>query len=204
MAKYVKTPPIDIKPTRKVFDKKTEKTSIEESLESRLLKDIDEMLEKGIPLTKTRLANRTGIKGGSFNTYAAIFDDTIDMIRMFELGTKDKTGEFASVPNFDRLEAEVTTLIKQHAKRIDYLNDLYLDMEEINPEIDTSKKQDELYNIVESYFGFIFKSSYIHPAFAGVNSIDDITKLIETKYEYNQKLWRKYKQLKRKLKDIHS
>lgn len=159
MAKYIKTPPINLKHTRKIHDKETGITSIEESLESRLLKGLDNMLSHDVPVTKTRLANETGIKGGSYKTYSAIFDDTIDMFRMFVLGTKEKTGELAAVPNFDKLEQEAATLIQQHASRIDYLGNLYIEMNELNPEIDINDTLDRLYDILDAYWGFKYTTS---------------------------------------------
>ena len=196
MAKYIKTPPINLKHTRKIHDKETGVTSIEESLESRLLKELDNMLSHDVPVTKTRLANETGIKGGSYKTYSAIFDDTIDMFRMFVLGTKEKTGELATVPNFDKLEQEAATLIQQHASRIDYLGNLYIEMNELNPEIDINDTLDRLYDILDAYWGFKYTTSYIHPDFVGANSLDDIDKISERTYKQNQKLWERYKQLK--------
>ena len=201
MAKYIKTPPIDVKPTRKVFDKETEVTSIEESLESKLLKELDIMLKNNVPVTKTRLANATGIKGGSYKTYSAIFDDTIDMFRMFVLGTKEKTGELASVPNFDKLEEEAASLIQQHASRIDYLGNLYIEMEKLNPEIDINDKLDKLYDILDAYWGFKYTTSYIHPDFVGANGLDEIDQIIERAYQQNQKLWKRYEQLKMEIKN---
>ena len=199
MAKYLRTPQVDIKRTRKVINKETEVTSIEESLQSRLLKELDNMLENNISVTKTRLAKETNIKGGSYKTYSAIFDDTIDMLRMFVLGTKEKTGELAEVPNFDRLEEETAKLIQQHASRIDYLGNLYIELENLSPEIDINDKLDKLYDILDAYWGFRYTTSYIHPDFVGVNGFDDIDKKIENTYQYNQKLWKRYQELKTKL-----
>lgn len=196
MAKYIRTPPIDVKRTRKVVNKETEVTSIEESLQSRLLKELDDMLENNISVTKTKLAKETGIQGGSLKTYSAIFDDTIDMLRMFVLSTKEKTGEFASVPDFNRLEEETVKLIQQHASRIDYLGNLYIELENLSPEIDINDKLDKFYDILAAYWGFKYTTSYIHPDFVGVNSFDDIDKKIESTYQYNQKLWKQYQELK--------
>lgn len=199
MAKYIRTPQVDIKRTRKVINKETEVTSIEESLQSRLLRELDDMLENNISVTKTRLAKETNIKGGSFKTYSAIFDDTIDMLRMFVLGTKEKTEELASVPDFDKLEEETAKLIQQHASRIDYLGNLYIELENLNPEIDINDKLDKLYDILDAYWAFRYTTSYIHQDFVGVNSFDDIDKKIENTYQYNQKLWKRYQELKTEL-----
>ena len=199
MAKYIRTPQVDIKRTRKVINKETEVTSIEESLQSRLLRELDDMLENNISVTKTRLAKETNIKGGSFKTYSAIFDDTIDMLRMFVLGTKEKTEELASVPDFDRLEEETAKLIQQHASRIDYLGNLYIELENLNPEIDINDKLDKLYDILDAYWAFRYTTSYIHQDFVGVNIFDDIDKKIENTYQYNQKLWKRYQELKTEL-----
>lgn len=195
MAKYFRTPNVDIKPTR-VKDGKVEK-----SLEATLLDKIDEMIEKRIPLTKTKLSRETNIGGNSFNTYAAIFDDTIDMLRMFELGTKDKEGRLANVPNFDKLAETTKQLIKEHANKVDILCGLDEQIQKIAPGDDNiySRNDELLEGIVKAFWGYLGETAFIHEAFAGVNSIDDVAPLIEEKYKYNQSLRKKLSQLKRQI-----
>lgn len=195
MAKYFRTPNVDIKPTR-VKDGKVEK-----SLEATLLDKIDEMIEKRIPLTKTKLSRETNIGGNSFNTYAAIFDDTIDMLRMFELGTKDKEGRLANVPNFDKLAEMTKQLIEEHANKVDILCGLDEQIQKIAPGDDNiySRNDKLLENIVEAFWGYLGETAFIHEAFAGVNSIDDVAPLIEEKYKYNQTLRKKISQLRKQI-----
>lgn len=198
MAKYFRTPDVDIKPTR-VKSGKAEK-----SLEAALLDKIDEMIEKKIPLTKTRLSRETNIGGNSFNTYAAIFDDTIDMLRMFELGTKDKEGRLSTVPDFDELSEMTKQLIKEHIKKVDKLCGLDMEIQEISPDDDNvySRNEKQLEGIVHAFWGYLGETSYIHEAFIGLNSIDDVDHLIEEKYKYNKILREKYLQLQNEYKRL--
>ena len=195
MAKYFRTPNIDIKPTR-VKDGKVEK-----SLEATLLDKIDEMIEKKIPLTKTKLSRETNIGGNSFNTYAAIFVDTIDMLRMFELGTKDKEGRLANVPNFDKLAEMTKQLIKEHVEKVDWFFELNAQIQEISPGDENvySRNKEQLEGIVDAFWGYLGETAFIHEAFAGVNSIDDVAPLIEEKYKYNQTLRKKISQLRKQI-----
>lgn len=191
MAKYFRTPNIDIKTTR-VKDGRTEK-----SLEAILLEKIDEMIEKKIPLTKTKLSRETGIGGNSFNTYAAIFDDTIDMLRMFEFGTKDKEGELATVPDFDKLSKATRQLIDEHLKKADRLYALIVKIQELEPQDNNifSRNVQQLEDIYEAFWGYLAETPLIHDAFIGVNSIDDVDHLIEEKYKHNQALKEKLSRL---------
>lgn len=195
MAKYFRTPNVDIKPTR-VKDGK-----IEKSLEVILLEKIDEMIEKKIPLTKTKLSRETGIGGNSFKTYSAIFDDTINMLRMFELGTKDKEGRLSTVPDFDKLSEMTKQLIKEHVEKVDRLCGLDMEIQELSPDDSNiySRNEEQLEGIVDTFWGYLGETSYIHSDFIGLNSIDDIDHLIEEKYKYNQTLRKKLSRLKKQV-----
>lgn len=195
MAKYFRTPNVNIKPTR-VKDGKVEK-----SLEATLLDKIDEMIKEKIPLTKTKLSRETNIGGNSFNTYAAIFDDTIDMLRMFELGTKDKEGQLSAVPDFDKLSEFNKQLIKEHIEKVDRLCALNMEIQELIPDDENiySRYEKLLEGIVDAFWGFLAETTFIHDAFIGMNSIDDIDHLIEEKYKYNQALREKLSQLEKQL-----
>lgn len=197
MAKYFRTPNVNIKPTR-VKDGKVEK-----SLEATLLDKIDEMIKEKIPLTKTKLSRETNIGGNSFNTYAAIFDDTIDMLRMFELGTKDKEGQLSAVPDFDKLSEFNKQLIKEHIEKVDRLCALNMEIQELIPDDENiySRYEKQLEDIVDAFWGFLAETTFIHDAFIGMNSIDDIDHLIEEKYQYNQALREKLSQLEKQLAD---
>ncbi len=197
MAKYFRTPNVNIKPTR-VKDGKVEK-----SLEATLLDKIDEMIKEKIPLTKTKLSRETNIGGNSFNTYAAIFDDTIDMLRMFELGTKDKEGQLSAVPDFDKLSEFNKQLIKEHIEKVDRLCALNMEIQELIPDDENiySRYEKLLEGIVDAFWGFLAETTFIHDAFIGMNSIDDIDHLIEEKYQYNQALREKLSQLEKQLAD---
>lgn len=195
MPKHFRTPDIDIKRTR-TKDGKTEK-----SLIVVLLDKIDEMIEKGIPLTKTKLSRETGIGGNSFKTYASIFDDTIDMLRMFELGTKGKEGKLSTVPNFDKIAAETKKLIDEHAKKVDILYELYMEIYDLSPKDNASylTRAKQLEAIVDAFWGYLGETAFIHEAFSGVNSLDDIDHLINEKYKYNQTLRKKRSHLKKQI-----
>lgn len=195
MAKYFRTPDIDIKTTR-VKEGITEK-----SLEATLLEKIDEMIEKNIPLTKTRLSRETNIGGNSFKTYETIFDDTINMLRMFELGTKDKSGDVANVPNFDKLSETMEPLIKEHLDKIIVLSNLYVKVQELSSQDSNiyGETLEMLNSMAEALFGYWLESPYIHEDFIGVNSTDDVTWLIEEKYKYNQSLREKISRLEKQI-----
>lgn len=195
MAERFKTPNIDIKRTR-TKDGKTEKSII-----VILLEKIDEMIEKGIPLTKTRLSRETGIGGNSFKTYSYIFDDMINMLRMFELGTKGKEGKLSSVPNFDEIDNATKQLIKEHIEKVDRLYELYMQMYDLSPQDNGIyyEKAEQLVAIVDAFWGYLGETSYIHDAFIGVGSLDDIDHLIDEKYKYNQMLRKKRSHLKKQI-----
>lgn len=195
MAKYFRTPNIDVKTTR------VKDGNIEKSLEAILLEKIDEMIAEEIPLTKTKLSRETKIGGNSFNTYATIFNDTIDMLRMFELGTKDKEDELANVPNFDKLEEETKKLVNEHVKKVDKLYSLGVEIERLAPQDSNiyTRNAQLLEDTVEAFWGYLGETSFIHDAFIGVNSIDDVDHLIEEKYKYNQALKEKLSRLNQQI-----
>lgn len=197
MAKYFRTPNIDIKATR-IKEGNTEK-----SLEATLLEKIDELLEKKIPLTKTKLSRETKIGGNSFHTYATIFDDTIDMLRMFQLGTKDKEGKLATVPNFDELGKMTKQLIEEHVKKIEKLYSLGMEIEKLAPNDDNiyTRNIQLLEDTVDAFWGYLGETSFIHDAFIGMDSIDDIDHLIEEKYKYNKTLKAEFSRLKKQIAD---
>ena len=67
--------------------------------------------------------------------------------------------------------------------------------------ISTQRYEKLLEGIVDAFWGFLAETTFIHDAFIGMNSIDDIDHLIEEKYQYNQALREKLSQLEKQLAD---
>ena len=56
------------------------------------------------------------------------------MLRMFELGTKDKEGQLSAVPDFDKLSEFNKQLIKEHIEKVDRLCALNMEIQELIPD----------------------------------------------------------------------
>ena len=206
MARLYKTPNILKKQGRKSYyvdnssndiDIKSNHAGTIDSVETRLLKVLDTMIEEKQDWTLPQVMRRAKTSGTSRYRYEAVYKDTIEMIKKYQLGIMPKEEDEKDIPNFDTLEQAVLQRTKQTMTggAQDNFDSLIYDLKGL---ISEELFQKASY-VSDAYIGFCVNGIRIHPAFANTKDIKERFELICEKYQYVQELKEEYNRLKKEL-----
>lgn len=205
MARLYKTPDILKKQSRKsaYIDKAGNPTAIRQSengkidsVETRLLNVLNTMIEENQDLDIFTLLREAKSRGASRYRYQEIYADTIEMLKKFLLHQLEKDVDEQDIPDFMYLEKAIKD--KVNTCLVGGIEDdfgaLVFDMKGI---ISNELSQNTEY-MIDAYTAFLSNGIHIHPAFVGY-SVNELSRLIEDKYNTINTLKEEYSSLKRSL-----
>lgn len=203
MARLYKTPNILKKQSRKsaYLDKNGNPTDSRQkeygktdSVETRLMNTLNTMIEENQDLNIHTLLREAKARGASRYRYQEIYSDTIEMLKKFLLHQMEKDVDEQDIPDFMYLEKDIKD--KVNACIVGGIEDVFGSLVYNMKGIVSNELSQNAEYMTDAYTAFLANGVHIHPAFVGY-SINELSKLIEDKYNTINALKEEYSSLKK-------
>lgn len=155
---------------------------------------LNTMIEENQDLNIHTLLREAKARGASRYRYQEIYSDTIEMLKKFLLHQMEKDVDEQDIPDFMYLEKDIKD--KVNACIVGGIEDVFGSLVYNMKGIVSNELSQNAEYMTDAYTAFLANGVHIHPAFVGY-SINELSKLIEDKYNTINALKEEYSSLKK-------